>query len=177
MAKNTGKVFEEAIKKSAERVFGLYQYRLRDPASSFNQSANTGLRFSITNDYDTLFYKYPYFYPLELKSTTTTSFSFQRDKKEESKQIKKHQIDGLEKAGKVQGIYAGFLFNFSKKSKTYWLDIHDFKKFQGDTEKKSINESDIIEYGGIIVDQVLLQTNYRYSIQKMLEDIIEYKTK
>lgn len=175
MAKNSGKVFEEAVKKSVDGKDEIYYYRLRDPASSFNQSSENGLRFSISNDYDCLMYMYPNFFPLELKSTTTTSFSFQKNKKEKSKNIKLNQIEGLTKASKVKGVYAGFLFNFSKKNKTYWLDIRNFNVFMSNTDKKSINENDIIEYEGILVNQKLLRTSYTYHIKTLLEEIIKEK--
>lgn len=168
---NTGKVFEEAIKKSIESVPDTYYYRLRDPASSFGDTSNNGLRFSITNDYDCLAYKHPVFYPLELKSDKGTSFSFQTEKGQSGKNIKLSQINGLLKASKVTGIKAGFLFNFSSIAKTYWLNIIDFYRFYQTTTKKSINEADIIEYGGILVQQTLKQVNYSYNISKLFSDI------
>ncbi len=171
MAKNSGKVFEEAVKKSIEGKDKIYYYRLRDPASSFNQGANTGLRFSISNDYDCLMYKFPNFFPLELKSSTATSFSFQCDKKEKSKNIKLTQIEGLTKASKVHGVLSGFLFNFSKKEKTYWMDIREFNKFVDSTDKKSINENDMIEFGAIKVRQKKKKVTYHYFIEELLQNI------
>lgn len=171
MAKNSGKVFEEAIKKSIEKVPQCYYYRLRDPASSFNQTDN--LRFSIQNDYDCLMYKYPHFFPLELKSTKGTSFSIQFEKKEKSKMIKLNQINGLTKASEVNGVFAGFLFNFSEKATTYWMDIRDFNKFKNSTTKKSINESDIIEYNGIKVSQQLKKVNYSYDMDELIQAIFK----
>lgn len=169
MAKNTGKVFEEAIKKSIEKVPQCYYYRLRDPASSFNQTDN--LRFSIQNDYDCLMYKYPHFYPMELKSTKGTSFSVQFEKKQKSKMIKLNQINGLTKASEIEGVKAGFLFNFSDKARTYWLDIRYFNVFMKYTEKKSINENDIIEYGGVLIEQTLKKVNYSYNMHKLIIDL------
>lgn len=169
--KNNGKIFEEAIKKSIEKIPDIYYYRLRDPASSFNQSSDNGLRFSISNDYDCLMYLYPYFYPLELKSSTTTSFSFQKDKKDKSKNIKLSQINGLLKASKITGVRAGLLFNFSNKEKTYWMNIIDFDKFRSSTEKGSINEKDILDYGGILIPQTLKKVTYDYDIANLLSKI------
>lgn len=171
MAKNTGKVFEDEFKKSVDKLADCYYYRLRDPASSFNQTESSGLRFSITNDYDCFIYRYPYFYPLELKSSKTTSFSFQRDKKDKGKNIKLSQINGLLKASNVHGVYAGILFNFSEKAKTYWMDIKDFEKFHISTDKGSINENDIINHGGFLVEQHIKKVAYDYEIKKMLDTI------
>ena len=167
--KNTGKIFEEAIKKSIEKVDNTYYYRLRDPASSFNQTDN--LRFSIQNDYDCLMYQFPHFYPLELKSTKGTSFSIQFEKPQKGKMIKLNQIKGLTKASDVNGVYAGFMFNFSEKARTYWLDIKHFNEFVDSTEKKSINEKDIVDLGGILINQKLKKVNYSYDIEHMISDI------
>jgi recombination protein U len=171
MAKNTGKVFEEEIKKSVDKLSYVYYYRLRDPASSFNQSADSGLRLSVTNDYDCFVFRRPCFFPLELKSSKTTSFSFQRDKKDKGKNIKLSQVNGLLKASKVEGVFAGLLFNFSDKVKTYWMNIIEFDRFFSESAKGSINESDIINYGGILVEQTIKKVAYNYNIQRMLDDI------
>jgi len=173
LAKNTGKVFEEEIKKSVDKLSDVYYYRLRDPASSFNQSADSGLRFSVTNDYDCFVFRKPYFFPLELKSSKTTSFSFQRDKKDKGKNIKLSQVNGLLKASEVDGVYAGFLFNLSEKAKTYWMNVIQFNQLMISCDKGSINETDIINNGGILVDQQLKKVAYNYNIEKMLNDIIK----
>lgn len=167
--KNTGKVFEEAIRSSILKVDDCYYYRLRDPASSFNQTDN--LRFSIQNDYDCLMYKYPTFYPMELKSTKGTSFSIQFEKKQKGKMIKLNQINGLTKASLVTGIMAGFLFNFSDKARTYWLDVVDFNIFKESTDKKSINENDIIEHGGVLIRQKLKKVNYSYDMEGLINNL------
>lgn len=173
MAKNAGKIFEEGIRDSIKDNKDVYYYRIKDPAQSFNQSANTGLRFSPNNPYDCFMFKKPNFFPMELKATKGTSFSIQREKKDKGKMIKIHQIDGLTEANKVDGVYAGFLFNFYEKSKTYWLDIDGFNTFNNNTDKKSINEKDIVEHGAILVNQKLKRTKYGYHIKTLLEDIVE----
>jgi penicillin-binding protein-related factor A (putative recombinase) len=96
--------------------------------------------------------------------------------------IKAHQVTGLMKCGQYDGCYAGFLFNFrhherkaGKRDKTYYISIHDFYKFLDDTDKKSINEADIIEYGGIEVQDRLVSTRFRYNIGRLGEDVIEYE--
>lgn len=171
MAKNTGKVFEKDIQDSANKLSDVYIYRLKDSASSFNPSADSGLRFTPSNDYDFFMYRKPYFYPIELKSSKTTSFSFQRDKKDKGKNIKLSQINGLLKASKVEGVYSGLLFNFSDKVKTYWMNIIDFDRFFNESAKGSINETDIINYGGILIEQKIKKVAYSYNIQQMLDDI------
>jgi recombination protein U len=169
--KNSGKIFEEEIRDSINKD-KIYYYRLRDAASSFG-GGNKSLRFSIKNDYDCYMFLSPSFFPLELKSNQGTSFSIQREKEEKGKDIKLHQIEGLTKASQYNNSYAGFLLNFRSVEHTYWLNIKNFNKFNEGTTKKSINENDVIEYGGILIPQTLKKIKYRYDIDKMIEMIRE----
>jgi penicillin-binding protein-related factor A (putative recombinase) len=170
MAQNPGKAFEEDIKKSMP--IDVYFYRLRDTASAFGGGSDF-LRFSSQNHYDCFFYKYPSFYPCELKSNQGTSFSIQHTKEEKGKDIKLHQIEGLTVASQFPGIYAGLILNFRKTGNTYWLNIKDFNRFNELTEKKSINEKDVQEFGGIEIRSELKKVRYRYDINELIEKICE----
>lgn len=167
--KNSGKIFEDSFRDSIDQS-KIYYYRLRDPASSFG-GKQEGLRFSITNDYDCFIYFYPNFFPFELKSTKGTSFSIQKEKTEKSKMIKLSQIEGLTKASKHEGIFAGFVINFRDTEHTYWLNIKDFNIFNEQTEKKSINEVDVIKHSGILVPQRLKKVKYTYDIMSLVSFI------
>ena len=123
---NTGKVFEQNFKKSVDKS-KIYFVRLKDSPSSFGQDSSK-VRFTANNPYDNFCFYERTLFPLELKSTKSTSFSFQRDKKEKSKNIKLSQIEGLTEASKYNGVYAGFVFNFDK-GETVWMDIKDFNDF------------------------------------------------
>lgn len=171
MAKNTGKDFESQFKDSALKSPNTYFYRLKDSASAFNPTEGTGLSFTPSNDYDCFLYRYPYFFPLELKSGKGTSFSFQHDKKDKGKNIKLSQIEGLTKASLTHGVYAGFVFNFSERDRTYWMNIVDFNRFRLATDKKSINENDMLEYGCVLINQELKKVKFNYDIEKMLNNI------
>jgi len=171
--KNSGKVFEDEIKASID-MDRIYYYRLRDSASSFG-GGNDSLRFSIKNDYDCYMYLSPNFFPLELKSNQGTSFSIQKTKEEKGKDIKLNQIQGLTHASQYPDSYSGFLLNFRSVEHTYWLDIRRFNEFNNVTDKKSINEKDVIEYGGLLVPQKLKKVRYKYDIDKMIEMIREVK--
>ena len=76
------------------------------------------------------------------------------------------------------GVYPCFIFNFTPKEdsveeETYIMHISDFSEFLVKSDKHSINKLDIIQYGGIKVEQKLLRTNYLYNIKKSYEDIID----
>ena len=49
--------------------------------------------------------------------------------------------------------------------------IDDFSNFLVKTDKKSINKLDVVQYGGIKLDQKLKRTQYDYNIKKMIEDV------
>jgi penicillin-binding protein-related factor A (putative recombinase) len=168
MAQNEGKKFESDFQKSIPE--DVYFYRLRDTASAFGGGSDF-LRFSSQNHYDCFLYKHPFFYPTELKSNQGTSFSIQHTKEEKGKDIKLHQIEGLTAASKFSGAYAGLILNFRKTGNTYWLDIRNFNRFNEGTEKKSINEKDVQEFGGIGIRSEIKRVRYKYFIGELIEKI------
>ena len=133
---NAGKKFEKNVKDSVDEE-KTYFYRLRDSATSFNiKDKNTGknpIRFSPSNDYDFILFQEGHFFALELKSTQSTAISIGSDIDDKTtwkgKSIKFNQVKGLLKANKHNLIHAGFLLNFRKFEKTFWLDIAEFEKF------------------------------------------------
>ena len=87
--------------------------------------------------------------------------------------IKLHQIQGLAEANGYDGIFAGFVFDFRKTKNTYWMDIDDFNVFLSETDKKSINEKDIIKYKGIMVSKMKKKVNFSYNLRELLQKISE----
>lgn len=172
-----GKRFEENWKKSIPK--DVYYQRVKDSPSSFGDNSNKAVRFTLNNPYDFFIYYMGCFFPLELKSTSGTSFSIQREKKESGKMIKYHQIEGLLSASEYEGIHAGFVLDFrnEKSNNTYWLNIKDFDSFQNNNDKKSINEKDVINYGGILIKKNKKKVNYKYDIIDILNGVIEYGEK
>jgi recombination protein U len=164
---NSGKVFEKEFHDSVPNNF--YYFRLKDPAQSFDTNNKNNLRFSLPNPYDCFIYQYPFFYPIELKSTQGTSMSIQFTKEEKGKMIKINQIQGLLKAQQHEGVYAGLLLNFRETEHTYWLGVNEFNQFYTTTTKKSINEKDIQEYKGILIPQRKKKVRYAYDVLKMIE--------
>ena len=44
--------------------------------------------------------------------------------------------------------------------------------FYNNTSKFSINEQDIIEYEGVLIESRLLKVRYRYNVEKLLNELI-----
>lgn len=161
---NDGKVFENSFKESVPK--DMYYLRLKDSASSFG--TNSATRFTLRQPFDCLMYSNPNLFTLELKSTKGTSFSF----KGATPMIKEHQIKGLTESAQHEGIISGFIFNLREPTnRTYFLHINNFNKFVSETTKSSINESDIIKYGGVEIVGQLKKVKYKYSIREFIEQM------
>ena len=173
IAKGEGKKFEEAFTKSVPDY--VLVKRLNDNASSWSGGANT--RFASKNECDYILFNdhTMTFYGLELKSTKHNSLTFWRkDFAEDGKksfQIRKCQIQGLEKWSKHIGVF-GLIINFrGSENETYFVDIKEFLRHTSPPfSKKSINKNDILGMNPIKIDSELKRTNYRYDIQKFLEE-------
>ena len=110
---------------------------------------------------------------MELKSTKGTSFSFEKEGAGNgNKLIKLSQIHGLNEVSQFKNAKAGFIFNFRDVHRTYYLDIINFMRFYNNTSKFSINEKDIIEYEGVLIESKLLKVRYRYNVEKLLNELI-----
>ena len=166
---NTGKVFEQNFKKSVDES-KIYYLRLKDSPASFGQDSSK-VRFTADNPYDNFCFYERTLFPLELKSTKGTSFSFQRNKQKKKKNIKLSQIEGLTMASKYKDVYAVFVFNFAN-GETVWMNIKDFNDFYNNTTKKSINYQDILQYDCVHIEKHLKKVNYSYEVLKLLNDIL-----
>lgn len=173
--KNVGKQFEKQVKLSCEKQ-NILCVRFNDTSTSYIKEKNA--RFTPTNICDFLMWLDRNLFFIECKSTEYSSMSFSTDPKE-SKMIKAHQISDLSNLSLFDYVYPCFLFNFRSRDSldqdTYLMHINDFNNFIAKTDKHSINKLDIVQNGGIIVEQKLLRTNYLYNIQKAFQDMIDYK--
>lgn len=165
---NDGKKFEEDWKNSFKKV-NAYYFRIKDSASSFG-GGNTS--FTRSNPYDCFCLYEGRFVAMELKSTQGTSFSFEKQKTDKGKMIHLNQITGLQDVVKIKDTNAGFIFNFRERE-TYWLSIQDFMNFYTNTNKMSINEKDVIEYNGLLIQKNKMKVRFRYDIQTMLDTLIK----
>ena len=138
-----GKRFENAFINSVPDHVLIK--RLNDNSASWSGGTNT--RFSSNNECDYILFddKTRIFYGLELK-TTKESLTFWREDFEEAGkkknfQIRKCQIQGLQKWSKHLGIF-GFVINFRNfNNKTFFITIKDFLNYTSALSKKSINRN------------------------------------
>lgn len=173
IAKNEGKRFEDAFVKSIPDY--VLVKRLNDNASSWSGGTNT--RFTSKNECDYILFNdhTKTFYGLEMKSTKHSSLTFWRrdfeDKdKKQTFQIRKCQIQGLEKWSKHNGVF-GFIINFRDcQNETYFINIGDFLNYTSSLSKKSINKYDILQMSPIKIESNLVRTNYRYDVEKFLNE-------
>jgi penicillin-binding protein-related factor A (putative recombinase) len=148
---------------------------LNDNAAAWNGGNET--RFSSNNECDFILFddNTRTFYGLELKSTKEKSLTFWREDfedktKKQSFMIRKCQIQGLQKWSKHLGVF-GFVINFrSLDNKTYFVMIEEFLEYTSTLSKKSINLDDILKMNPIEIENQLLRTNYKYNIEKFLQE-------
>lgn len=167
---NIGKVFEEQWKKSIPEYALLY--RLPDAAQSFGGSNK--LRFSSKNPFDFILWdsKRKRLFALEMKTVAGKSISFERTNDDEA-EIHYHQIEGLNKWNKYDGIVCGFIIEFRKIEKTVFIDIEAFNEILNKIPKKSFNYNDLTEYKikHTIISQKKARTRYTYEVAGFLETI------
>ena len=166
---NIGKVFEEDMKKSIPDH--VLFYRLPDSAQSFSGG---NLRFSLKNPFDYLFWdsKYHNLFAVELKTVHGNSISFERSK-DDNAVIHLHQIEGLNKWDKYDGIISGFIIFFRKQERTIFLDIGSFNRITDILTKKSFNLNDLDKYAIPYMEilQEKKRTRYRYDMNSFFERI------
>jgi penicillin-binding protein-related factor A (putative recombinase) len=167
---NEGKIFEREFANSIPK--NMYYIRIKDSASSFGRDSGM-TRFTLKNPYDQFIFYNGYLLPMELKSTKGTSISIHTNKADKGKMIKQHQIQYLEIASGYTKVYPGFIFDYRESGNTYFMYIKDFTTFSNDTDKKSINEVDILKYNGILISKVKKKVHYRYDIKLLIDKLIE----
>lgn len=84
--------------------------------------------------------------------------------------------------GLYKGVISGFVFNFRwgedgklPVEKTFFLSIDDFSRFMVESDKRSINMNDIVEYGGIEIESIRKRTQFTYATKNGFEEIIKQK--
>ena len=84
--------------------------------------------------------------------------------------------------GLYKGVISGFVFNFRwgeddklPGEKTFFLNIDNFSNFMVESDKRSINMNDIVEYGGIEIESIRKRTQFTYATKNGFEEIIKQK--
>ena len=171
--RNEGKIFESCFVKSIPDY--CWHKRLNDNAASWSNGTET--RFTSTNECDFLLFdcNTRTLTALELK-TTSSSLTFWREDFEEkgkkkSFNIKKNQVQGLQKWSSYL-MNCGLIINFrNKQNRTFYIPINEFIKYTSTLDKKSINMDDVLQMSPIEIENKLLRTNYRYDIDNFLKSI------
>ena len=170
---NVGKIFEKNFKEAvkAAKEGQIFIYRIKDTDSSYNHTATS--KYTNENLCDYFMFYEGVLYALELKTTCYSSISFETGENKTRKMIGWHQIKGLTNLTSYKGIISGFVFNFRNEGEedTFFMRIEDFNKFTKESDKKSINKSDIVVYGGIPIESRKKRVNFTYNIDRMIEDI------
>lgn len=165
--KNVGKIFEKNWKNSIPDT--VFYYRPPDSAQSFGTNQN--LRFSAKSPCDCFMFNGFCLYTLELKSVGTKSISFEREKTDKGV-IHKHQINNLQKFSKHKNVISGFIFDFRMSDKTYFCAIDNFITMINNLDKKSFNETDLLEWcKPVEIKKTKLRTNYRYDIDDFIKNV------
>ncbi len=158
--RNPGKIFEEDFKRSVPK--DTYYLRLHDPANSFNYN-NKKRGFSLKSPFDCIVCDKGYMWCFELKSTKSTSFTFDG----KTPYIKKRQIMELLKAQNA-GAKAFLVLNFRKTEETYLISPDKFLQFVEHTNKKSINKNDA-KHIGILLGCSKKRVHFYYDIKNILK--------
>ena len=155
---NTGKQFEEDIKKSVDNA--AFLYRLRDSGGSW-QGGNKS-RFTPSNICDFILFKSPKLYLLELKSHKGKSIPYGVIK----------QLDKLLDVAnkKLENLKVLLLLNFADLEETYVIEVESVASIKDSKTRKSLSIEDVREYG-YRVDQVKKKVRYRYELLECLEEI------
>ena len=96
---------------------------------------------------------------------------FEEKGKKKSFNIKKNQIQGLQKWSSYL-MNCGLVINFrNKQNRTFYIPINEFIKYTSTLDKKSINMDDVLQMNPIEIENKLLRTNYKYDLDKFLQEI------
>lgn len=114
-----------------------------------------------------------HFFCLELKTVAGKSISFERTKKDKG-EIHYHQIEYLKSCSQYQNVIPGLIIDFRGTDNTWFLNIKEWDDLINPISKKSFNESDLISYSHpILISKKKLKVNYRYNIQRFIDDVTE----
>lgn len=147
---NPGKQFEKDFYASVSEKEDLFVYRLKDDNLGFAK---------VKNPCDFILYKKPNIYLLELKSHKGKSIPFGA--------IQSYQIESLYRFSNIDGVKAGFVFNFRDVNETYFVKAVSVYHFYHERERKSFS-LDWVKENGIAIPQELKRTRFKYHLCNLL---------
>ena len=170
---NTGKRFEADWKASVPA--DAWYLRLKDSPATFYGGAQEGVRFSADNICDSLLFRAPVLYLVELKTVGTPSASlesmFGKFDPVKSRWKKQKHLEDMAKAAKRPGIAALVVINFRARGVTYATPaeaVLDFMRLTLDGGRRSIPPAWCAEHG-VLVGQRQLRVNWRYDVAGMMD--------
>lgn len=157
MGSNSGKRFEEDIKKSVPKW--CWVYRFKDGTANFSGTKNENVRFQAHNICDFMVMAKDKLYLLELKTHAGVSIPFSC--------IRKNQIEDMSKI-EHENIEAYFILNFRDIEKTYAVKAKDLKKFIDTSNRRSIPIKWCIE-NSLEIESELKRTRFKYELESLFE--------
>lgn len=161
---NYGKIFEHEFRDSANKQ-GIWIMRINDTYVKAKEVDSDA--FIPQQPCDFIAHLDGTLWLLELKCSQHKYITIERDGSRGM--IKKHQYEQMfQKIGEHEKAMLVLQFERENEPFTYGLMIEDFMRFLQESDKKSINKLDVVQYGGVIIDQKLLRKNYCYNVKKLL---------
>ena len=154
--KNEGKKFEEDFINSFPA--DIFAYRLRDSSGGWGGDGKK-TRFTTTNSCDFIVFTGQSLLMLELKSTQQVSLPFSN--------IKKSQLNGLQKDANKINVNAYFVINFRTTEETYAVSALKIIEFIDNQNRKSI-PIQFCKENGILIPQTKKRIRYTYDISPLM---------
>lgn len=162
--KNLGKIFEQNFRKSIPVNDKIYYYRLKDSASSY-YGGNANLRFSQNNIADAFMFYVGQF----VASLLILEYKSHKGKSLPLSCIRDNQLKEMLEARNKIGVLPMLVVFFSDIERCFSLDIRYVEKFINENDRKSI-PVDFFENYGTEIEVTKLKTNYRYNVEKWLNE-------
>lgn len=108
----------------------------------------------------------------ELKSSDKKYMTIERDK---AGMIKKHQYEQMSRNENTNehGLFVLQFLRNTDDEITYAMKITDFMQFLNESDKSSINMLDVVQHGGIVVEQAVSRTRKHYNVQDVLDKLVK----
>ena len=108
----------------------------------------------------------------ELKSSEKKYMTIERDK---AGIIKKHQYEQMSRNENTNehGLFVLQFLRDTDDEITYAMKITDFMQFLNESDKSSINMLDVVQHGGIVIEQAVSRTRKHYNVQDVLDKLVK----